>query len=90
MRRFILAALLASIPVAAGAEPLCRDLKGLFTPCPPGTHSAGEWKRHDRSADAAGDPTRPHDPARSLKPAKPPLVGRGKLCRDSKGLSKPC
>ncbi len=90
MRRFILAALLASIPVAGDAEPLCRDLKGLFTPCPPGTHSAGARKRGNRSADAAGDPTRLRDSAKPLRLAKPPLLGRGKLCRDSKGLSKPC
>jgi hypothetical protein len=90
--RFILAALaVAAFATPIGAAPLCRDSKGLFTPC------TGERvptaPRHRRIGSDAG--ARPRSDAASpdtadVRPARPPIVGRGKLCRDSKGLFKPC
>jgi hypothetical protein len=97
-----LAMLLATALAApASAQPLfqrgalCRDGKGLAKPCAP-----GEGTRQDK-APAAARPVAHggQDEAGTLtaatgdgaaKPAKRPLFQRGTLCRDSKGLAKPC
>jgi hypothetical protein len=94
-----LTAVITLMPMAASAAPLCHDLKGLYTPCPPGTAMHRSSGRHGSAsaASAAGQASAAPDtamvsadPARRRQPTKPPLVGRGKLCRDSKGLFKPC
>ncbi|WBO22168.1 hypothetical protein [Sphingomonas abietis] len=105
MRHFILlaatVALSAIMAATASAAPLCHDLKGLYTPCPPGAPTPRPARHHGRPTDAPADPAAPAsgatamiasspEPARPPKAAKPPLVGRGRLCRDSKGLFKPC
>ncbi len=78
------------------AAPLCRDSKGLFTPCT-GERVPGARPHRHRSAATAGTTARTDSPASAdtadatpPKRSHPPLVGRGKLCRDSKGLFKPC
>lgn len=94
MNRILLA--MAAVPLLAGAAraaPLCRDLKGLYTPCtgertPP---HATRRRSTARSADAAvpGDPA-DAAPGVAARPAKPPIIARTKLCRDLKGLFTPC
>ncbi len=92
-------ALLAT-PLAASlaAAPLCRDSKGLFTPCigvrmPPARTPrprTAQGTVDDRaSADRAGA-SQTAGIAGRHGPALRTRVGRGKLCRDSKGLFKPC
>lgn len=67
------------------AAPLCRDSKGLFTPCPSGT----DGRRHEHGIMTVAGPERT-ETTRPEKPAKLSLVRKAKLCRDSKGLFKPC
>lgn len=67
--------------VPAGATPLCRDLKGLYTPCAGGT-----------PAERAKHFPLPSAPATvgEHRPTRPSLVAQGHLCRDTKGLFTPC
>lgn len=79
-------AFLAAAPV--GAAPLCRDLKGLFTPCPAGGARDGTRAAAvtaDAVSSAGGDAPPPRQ-----RSTKPPRVARTKLCRDLKGLFTPC
>ncbi len=86
MRRLLLVMLVLGSGVA-DAAPLCRDSKGLFTPCPPETRA----QREKRAKVAAARPvTTEATVARAARPRKAPLVGRAKLCRDTKGLFTPC
>lgn len=90
MRRILcLAVGLLMTPLLA-REPLCRDLKGLYTPCT-NTH---------RAPVAKPGSLRGEDPLRTDRPApprpsktKPVTTHSGnhvKLCRDLKGLYTPC
>ncbi len=77
---------LASAPLEAAT--LCHDLKGLFTPCPPGSRAAGRAHAAISTAPAtAGDgETR----AARKTSTNPPRIVRTKLCHDLKGLFTPC
>jgi hypothetical protein len=79
--------------ISIGHGELCRTGKGLAVPCdtPPAPRRA--------PAAATATSARPIDPAQPGQAAVPaahadrpgrPLIGRGALCRDSKGLAKPC
>lgn len=101
-RRGIAAALLAGVLVAASpaaaqiaSGPLCRDSKGLFTPCPrdargavadtPVDHASSVVRQQKtRAAHVA------HHRAHPDAPEKPGLFGMGKLCRGDKGRMTPC
>lgn len=93
--RLILAATLGLVCAGAvQAAPLCRDSKGLFTPCPPGMGSR-KAERHGRAphgstpaASARADDDVPA--AKPDRPVRPAIIRKAKLCRDSKGLFKPC
>jgi hypothetical protein len=78
---------LVLLAAPAGAAPLCHDLRGLYTPCPPGQAKAKpkvEAATPAPAADAAPEPM-------VTKKSRPPLVAQGhKLCRDTKGLYTPC
>lgn len=96
MRRL---AIMAAILLAAGTAPaarLCRDTKGLFTPCigerPPAEHH----RRQRDAASASAEQSMPGSVAveahaeRRSAPSRPPLIAKARLCRDSKGLFTPC
>lgn len=76
---------------AASAAPLCRDAKGLFTPCPRAANS------HARTILTTATPKLIETPE-AMPPsphahANRPTTGdiqRAKLCRDTKGLFTPC
>ena len=78
-----------------GAAPLCRDSKGLFTPCiGTAARTASAQRNGSKPAGVRGradteDSTAPARTA-SARPARPAVFGRGRLCRDTKGLFKPC
>lgn len=76
------------------AAPLCRDYKGLFTPCPSGARSEGDKvdaaPRHTTAGAEDGGSIVSDVPGMSQKPTEPSLIRKAKLCRDSKGLFKPC
>ena len=93
---------LAAAPLLAApalATPLCHDLKGLFTPCPrdrsghiaksPVDHAAAVAHVEEQEA-AHREAHARHVREHPDQPEKPPLMKTGKLCRDSKGLFKPC
>ena len=98
MKLVAIVPLLIAIPAAGTAAPLCRDAKGLFTPCTPAEAS----RRHDvasrRHASSPVSPVRASDkPAtvvsRGVGPAhreRQPAISTGRLCRDGKGLFTPC
>lgn len=92
--RLALALVLLAAP--AGAAPLCHDLRGLYTPCPPGqAKPKPRPKPHaDQPAETAAAPavTATADSAPAVvKKSRPPLVTQShKLCRDTKGLYTPC
>jgi hypothetical protein len=84
---------------AATATPLCRDSKGLFTPCPNGANSTARAilsKAPARTIESA--------PARKQTAATPAMTSpvalratlaadtphKARLCTDSKGLFTPC
>lgn len=50
----LVATLLGSAPAAAA--PLCHDLKGLFTPCPPGTPSRSAHRSREEVGNANAAP----------------------------------
>ncbi|PZU09621.1 hypothetical protein [Sphingomonas sp.] len=89
-------AVAAALLVAQGAiaTPLCRDNKGLFTPCP---HEANRTARAIlASAPARAIATSPaKEPATSAASAKTKQATTGpmrklRLCTDSRGLFTPC
>lgn len=95
-----LALALAVLAAPAGAAPLCHDLRGLYTPCPPGQarpkpKPKAAVAQHDETASAmpvvaAAEPAPAAVPAPAKK-SRPPLVTQShKLCRDTKGLYTPC
>ena len=94
-------ALAVALAAPAPARPLfqrgalCRDSKGLAKPCAPGeAPRQDEAPAADRPADRGGqeEARTASSPgvATAENPAKRPLFQRGALCRDSKGLAKPC
>ena len=83
----ILALGLALVAVPAAAAPLCRDLKGLFTPCT--ARAVEQIRRHEAEVAAKQEKVAAEHPDRPRR-THPPLVTRGRLCRDSKGLFTPC
>ena len=89
----MLATAASPAPVATG--PLCRDSKGLFTPCPRGRNGAvvdtpvdrASAVAHRQSVEAARETRRRAHPE---APEKPGLFGVGTLCRGEKGRMTPC
>jgi len=86
------AVLLLGAAAAARATPLCHDSKGLFTPCPRARDGGIVASPVDHAATAARQQqqerhAREHPEARKRGPG---LLGRGKLCRDTRGLFTPC
>jgi hypothetical protein len=82
----------ALIAAAAPAAPLCKDLKGLFTPCPQVLNKDARHKLAQRIETA---PAAPATPKAQAPPVAPRAVARSrfeptKLCRDTKGLFTPC
>lgn len=89
---------------ASAREPLCRDLKGLYTPCPPGVAPQPAAPRRIRPAIAAAVArTGPVVQARysrsaaisapdiTVPRAPAPVIARAmNLCRDMKGAYTPC
>jgi hypothetical protein len=99
--KLVAIALLVSLPVAGSAAPLCRDGKGLFTPCTPAeTMRRRDAASHRRppvepSAPAAGvavasDMPRASEPRHDARRERRPAIATGRLCRDGKGLFTPC
>jgi hypothetical protein len=90
--RSIVAMTLLLAATAAPAATLCRDSKGLFTPCPPGTARKASHRSEADDPAASADPQNPTKSERSARKTRngPELFARGKLCRDSKGLATPC
>jgi hypothetical protein len=104
MRRVLAAT--AMTLLACGTAPaarLCRDTKGLFTPCIGERPLPASHPRHRRDEAMAPTPVAEAAPLTgSATPAqrtaaaprrvaeKPPLVAKAHLCRDSKGLFTPC
>lgn len=93
--RLAFALILLAAP--AGAAPLCHDLRGLYTPCPP-NQAKPKPKPHTAKLDESASATSvaATDPAPAVTPtvakkSRPPLVAQShKLCRDTKGLYTPC
>ena len=91
MKLVAIVLLVIAISGATLAAPLCRDAKGLFTPCTPAEASR-------RPAPSAVPPAEADDkPAtvasRGVGTAhreRRPAVATGPLCRDGKGLFTPC
>ncbi|WP_303542038.1 hypothetical protein [Sphingomonas natans] len=81
---------MVALAQGATAAPLCRDSKGLFTPCP---HGANRTARAILSSAPAQE-------TESFAVRKPPTAmrttltagttRRTRLCTDSKGLFTPC
>ena len=84
---------------------LCRDMKGLAKPCAPGEaarQGSGPEVPEAATADSVAPVAQPDGPspqdaaspgretAARQGSAKRSLFRRGQLCRDSKGLAKPC
>lgn len=99
MRRTILMAAGAALLCTSAADalaPLCRDSKGLFTPCVAGApgrvpsrhHAAAPAQETPAAAAASASPTTA-SPAPKAKSSSPRIT-RAKLCRDTKGLFTPC
>lgn len=89
----ILVAVLLPMAGTASAARLCRDTKGLFTPCVGERPSPDDRRGHgDKTAAPAGPGARAGPPRQRARPvhANPPLVAKTRLCRDSKGLFTPC
>jgi hypothetical protein len=99
--RLALAAILLAAP--AGAAPLCHDLRGLYTPCPPGQAKAKPKPKLESQPRVAQQDVTPATtsaaaagPVIEAKPtpakkSRPLLITQGhKLCRDTKGLYTPC
>ena len=83
------APILFMIGTSVGAAPLCRDLRGLFTPCP------ATVTKPPQTGHAMPLPPQAAVPAAPAAGAAPsgrrPLVTHiRKLSRDSKGLYTPC
>jgi hypothetical protein len=70
-------------------EPLCRDLKGLYTPCT-SAHRASVGKPTPRHVDPPSAEASTAPAQAKTKPAAIRSVNRTKLCRDLKGLYTPC
>jgi hypothetical protein len=92
LRSIIAAACLITTSAAPAAE-LCRDSKGLFTPCPSGP--ARKVSHHSRDEGQPAAASGPQGATKSDRTARrtrrgPELFAKGKLCRDSKGLATPC
>lgn len=85
---FVVTALLAQ---AAASAPLCRDTKGLFTPCP---HAANRTARAILTSAPAQEPGLFLRETAMGRRSNPALAGggtrRARLCTDSKGLFTPC
>jgi len=88
---------------ASAREPLCRDLKGLYTPCPPGVAPRPATPRRIRPAIAAAvartSPVVQANYSRGsaiapdvVAPRAPStVIARAmNLCRDMKGAYTPC
>jgi hypothetical protein len=104
--RLIAAALPLALLVggAASAAPHCHNLKGLYTPCTAGSGQQGSFDRRAGPAkadgaavvvrsggdNAASERAEAATPAVQAKPRKPALFGRGRSCRDAKGMFRPC
>jgi hypothetical protein len=83
----------------ATATPLCRDSKGLFTPCPQGANSTARAILNKAPARNTESPTARKQPAAATA-TMPPVAARAtfaadtphkaRLCTDSKGLFTPC
>jgi hypothetical protein len=80
----------AGLAAPAAAERLCRDLKGLFTPCPEALTKVAQERLQERinavptvEAPAAAKP-------RAVASAKPAPKPHKKLCHDIRGLYTPC
>lgn len=92
---------MAMILLATGTAPaarLCRDTKGLFTPCIGAPPAAMPMPRRRDDAATPGitavahqDVERPDRGRRAARETgKPPLIAKTRLCRDTKGLFTPC
>jgi len=89
---------------AFAREPLCRDLKGLYTPCPPGVAPQPAASRRIRPAIAAAVARNTGvmqanysrggadlAPDVVVPRAPPPVIARAmNLCRTMKGAYTPC
>ncbi len=77
----------------ASAAPLCRDLKGLFTPCPQSLSKAAQHQLEHRIETLPAEPAATSTPTARIVPpraAKRRRIDQGKLCKDLKGLFTPC
>lgn len=85
------------------AARLCRDTKGLFTPCPETLNKTAQRSLKAKIAEpparhataAPGETASEIEPAAhpepAAKPARPAhVIVHSKLCRDTKGLFTPC
>lgn len=81
----------ALIAAPAPAEPLCRDLKGLFTPCPEALTKTAQRRLEERIASLSSTRSSraPGEAMRAAAP-KPSPRAHVRLCRDTKGLFTPC
>jgi hypothetical protein len=93
-----LALVLALVAAPAAAAPLCRDLKGLYTPCPTGKGApTPQAARQQKIASATDTAAAASTIAPGVEKEAPSaekgrsLVSHSKaLCRDTKGLYTPC
>jgi hypothetical protein len=89
------ALVLAVLAAPAGAVPLCRDLKGLYTPCPPGhgmprPPRAAKPGKTDPAAPAASSTIAAGEKSTLAEPGRSLVAHSKKLCRDTRGLYTPC
>jgi hypothetical protein len=82
---------------AATATPLCRDGKGLFTPCPQSANSTARAILSKAPARETESPPARKQPAIAATASVPvratfaaDTVHKAHLCTDSKGLFTPC
>jgi hypothetical protein len=82
---------------AASATSLCRDSKGLFTPCPQGANSTARAilnKAPARTAESAPARKQPAVAAAAPVAVRATLAAntlrKAHMCTDSKGLFTPC
>lgn len=77
-----------ALAAPATAERLCRDLKGLFTPCPDRLNKVAQHRLLEQAATPPVEekPLHPHTAVASAKPART----YKKLCHDIRGLYTPC
>ena len=87
VRLLLLAAMVSGS--AASAAPLCRDSKGLFTPCPRTANSRARTILTTASAKAS-EATLAAEPKPAAARPSVRRSHRAKLCRDTKGLFTPC